>query len=250
MKNRQSPAALLAFIAAVAYSFIPCFARASPPSASPADAGVLSPHTGSPQRRAAVSGLAALVARLPESASGATGIRRIFGIVDDRTLEHATIGEGFETYFIDPKALLAGKLLGDSLYGSNEWRFIVMANGEGVGLITVAPVNGAWIMVEAGANALARETASVAARYEQQTPKPALRFVRSPQAVADFIEVRPAGTTDAKSKGIQPAYVPLMSARSTVADVAAPAAALSDAQLDDALRQSVRRGMRDIRVGH
>jgi hypothetical protein len=247
VKNHQRSAVLFGLFATIAFvlSSSPAYPSATP--ASPTDIGALSRQTGSSQRQAAIAGLAALVARLPESASGAGGIRHVFGIANDKTLSEATIGEGFETYLVDPKALLSGKRLGESLYGSNEWRFIVMSNGQGIGLITVARVNGAWAMVQAGASELARAIASTAASYRQQAPTARLRFVRSPQAVADFIEVRPP---DTKTNAGQPLYIPLMSARSSIAGAMSSAAALSDAQLDDALRQSVRRGMRDPRVGH
>lgn len=250
MKNRQWAAAWFSLPAAVVcvVSFSPACSNAA--SASAADTGLLAPQSESPQRRAAVAGLATLVARLPESASGAEGIRRLFGIADDRTLRQARIGEGFQTYLVDPKPLLSGKPVGESVYASGVWRFVVMANGQGIGLITVAPVNGAWTMVEAGASELARDIASVAARYEQQAPTARLRFVRSRQAVADFIEVRPAASPDAKGKLGEPLYVPLMSARTLAAAATATGTALTDAQLDDALRQSVRRAMRDPRVGH
>ncbi|MGG1946580.1 hypothetical protein AB1286_17465 [Trinickia sp. NRRL B-1857] len=250
MKNRQRSAALFGLFAIIACVFSSAPAYAGPTPASPTDIGVLSRQTGSPQRQAAIAGLATLVARLPESASGAGGIRHIFGIADDRTLSQATIGEGFETYLVDPKALLSGKRLGESLYGGDEWRFIVMSNGQGIGLITVARINGTWAMVQAGASELARAIASTAASYRQQAPTARLRFVRSQQAVADFIEVRPARTPDTKTNAGQPVYVPLMNARTGIAGSIESTAALSDAQLSDALRQSVRRGMRDPRVGH
>lgn len=250
MKNHQRSAALFGLFATIACIFSSLPAYPSPAPGSPTDIGALSRQTGSPQRQAAIAGLAALVARLPESASGAGGIRHIFGVADDKALSQATIGEGFETYLVDPKVLLSGKRLGESLYGSNEWRFIVMSNGQGIGLITVARVNGGWAMVQAGASELARAIASTAASYRQQAPTARLRFVRSPQAVADFIEVRPARGPDAETNAGQPIYVPLMSAQSGIAGAMPSAAALSDAQLDDALRQSVRRGMRDPRVGH
>lgn len=250
MKNRQRSAALFGLLTTIACVFSSSSACAGPTPPSPTDIGALSRQTGSLQRQAAVAGLATLVARLPESGSGAGGINRVFGSADDEALSHATIGEGFETYLVDPKALLSGKRIGESLYGSNEWRFIVMSKGRGIGLITVAKVDGAWAMVQAGASGLARAIASTAARYRQQAPTARLRFVRSPQAVADFIEVRPARTADMKTNAGRPVYVPLMSARNGITDSVASAAARSDAQLDEALRQSVKRGMRDPRVGH
>ncbi|RDU95706.1 hypothetical protein [Trinickia dinghuensis] len=249
MQDRRLRVAVLCLVAAAAtLSSLVC-AQSIPAPGQSNDIGVLSPAGGSAQRQAAEQGLATLARRLPASASG-VGANHIFDI-DDRQLGSAKIGDGFETYLVDPKRLLAGKLLGQSLYGSGEWRFVVVANGKGIGLITVALMNSKWTMVEAGASELASEIVSVAARYAQQNPGARLRFVRSPQAVADFIEVSaPSGAGAASA----PVYVPLASARATLAPNRAepitPRSALSDTELDGALRQRARLGMRDLRIGH
>lgn len=154
-------------------------------------------------------------------------------------------------YLVDPDALLSGKRLDQSLYGSGAWRFVVMLDGKGVGLITVAFMNGKWTMVEAGASELASELGTVSTRYAQHAPRAQLRFVRSQQAVADFIEVSPPAPD---ASATPPVYVPLASARALLerlhTNAAAPGATLSDAELGDVLRQSVPRGMRDPRFGH
>ncbi len=253
MRNRRLSAALLGSLA-IGVGALSTLARARPnalfrPSA---DIGALSPALGSPQRQAAEAGLARLTKRLSASASALhVQANRVFDTTGQRGLGKATIGDGFETYLVDPQALLSGKPLDQSLYGSGEWRFVVMANGKGIGLITVARMSGAWTMVEAGASELAGEITAVATQYAQQAPAAQLRFVRSQQAVADFIEVRSASTAGTTNS---PVYVPLASARAALAPREAsplmPGSALSDAQLDDALRQRVQRGMRDLRFGH
>ena len=249
MRDRRLQVAVLCLLAATATLSSFACAQSIPTPGQSGDIGVLSSAGNSAQRQAAERGLATLAKRLPASASAA-GTNRIFDI-DDRGLANAKIGDGFETYLVDPKKLLADKRLGQSLYGSGEWRFVVVANGRGIGLITVALMNGKWVMVEAGASELASEIVSVAARYAQQQPGARLRFVRSPQAVADFLEVSDPSGADAVNA---PVYVPLASARAMLAPAQAgsvpPGAALSDAQLDNALRQRVQRGMRDPRVGH
>jgi len=153
-------------------------------------------------------------------------------------------------YLVDPHALLSGKRLDQSLYGSGEWRFVVMLSGKGVGLVTVALMNGKWTMVEAGASELAGELDTISARYAQRAPQAQLRFVRSQQAVADFVEV--SGRAPSASAA-PPLYVPLASARTLLArlptNAAVPDSTLSDAELGDVLRQSVQRGMRDPRFG-
>lgn len=213
-------------------------------------AGAISPAQGSPQQQAATSGLSMLIDRLTSS-SHVPEVKRIFG-VDDRGLREATIGDGFETFMVDPQALLSGKAVDQSLYASGEWRFVVMARGKGIALITVARMNGHWTMVAAGANALAREIMSVTTRYARQSPDARLRFVRSPQAVADFIEI--SVPSDTASPNIRPTFVALASARSLLARHAPgaimPEAALSNTELTDMLRPSVQRGMGDPRFGH
>src|SRR5581483_12018958 len=112
-------------------------------------------------------GLENLIKRWSASASNAHA-HRIFHIAADGDLQRAAIGDGFEMYLVDPKMLLAGKRLDQSVYGSGEWRFIIMANGRGIGLLTVALMHGKWAVVEVGASELAGEIASVAAYYAQQ----------------------------------------------------------------------------------
>lgn len=258
-KHRSQAAWLsLLLLAVLATSSSWAFAQSITTAGTPADTGGFSPAYRSIQRQAAQAGLAAWAQRASASTSASasassagSGIDRIFGAGADRALSHAAIGDGFEIFLVDPRALLSGKHLAQSVYGSGEWRFVVVANGKGIGLITVAVMNGKWTMVEAGAHDLAGEIAPIAQRYEQRLPNARLRFVRSPQAVADFIEVSAPGSDDAASA---PVYVPLASARAMLAPaeahLLAPDAALSDAQLHAALRQRVQRGMRDPRFGH
>ena len=249
MGNRRLLAAWLCLLAAAAA--LPSLALARPTDETPrlADIGALSRASASAQRRAAEAGLAMLIERWHASGS-ALGESRIFDIADERALSAAVIGDGFETYLVDPDALLSGTPLSQSLYASGQWRFVVIANSKGVGLITVARMHGTWTMVEAGASELAGEIASVAARYAQ-SPTARLRFIRSRQAVADFIEVVMPSTPRGSSA---PFYIPLTSARVTLApDESGPiekASVLSETQAEAALRPHVQRGMRDPRIAH
>lgn len=255
MRNRRSMAMLLYSLASMAFSS-PAWTQPSAASAvSGALPGYLAQMRGSPQRQAAIAGLAALADRLPASAQP-TRENRIFNVDDYRVLRDATIGNGFEMYLVDSDALMAGKSVEQSLYGSGEWRFIVMRGGRGIGLVTVAQMNGQWKMVQAGASQLADELVSVAQRYAQQAPRPTLRFVRCQPAVADFIEVstQSASATPSMSTA-SPFYVPLAGARSkptTSAGTAAPSSSprLSEAELGDALRHRLQRGLRDPRFMH
>lgn len=250
MRIRRLAAVLLSSLAAGGcFSLVCVVARAAEAAtAQPTSAaapGALSPAMDTPQRQAAVDGLASLAAHLPAFAPS-SGAHRIFDVDDYRSLREATIGDGFETFLVDPHALVSGKRLHQVLYGSGVWRFVVMANGKGIGLITVARTNGKWSMVEAGASELANEVESIASQYARQSPQAQLRFVRSPQAVADFIEVSAANAAMPSS---EPVYLPLASARALLArartHATAPESTLSETALGDVLRPSVARGLSD-----
>jgi hypothetical protein len=243
MRNRRLPVQLLVSLLAAILAPI----ASAQPTAVAAQPSTI---RASPQRQAALAGLKTLVAHLPSAIPSAQA-NRIFSVDDYRQLSNATIGDGFEMYLVDPHALLSGKHLDQSLYGSGEWRFIVMLNGRGIGLITVASMNGKWTMVEAGASELASELGEVSTRYAQHAPKAQLRFVRSQQAVADFIEV---SSPTLSASPTPPVYVPLASARTMIerlhTNAVPPGSALSDAEFGDVLRQTVQRGIRDPRFGH
>lgn len=257
MRNRRLPTQLLISLAVEA---LPSFACGQPyaPPAQPDSAavleGTLSEAQASPQRQAALTGLRNLASHLSTQSSAGAG-NRIFNVDNYRALREATIGSGFEVYLADPSALQSGKRLDESLYGSGEWRFVVMANGKSVGLITVARMDGKWSMVQAGASELAEEIQSISTRYAQRLPQAKLRFVRCQQAVADFIEV---STQQAAASATAPVYIPLVSARAMLerghADAANPVvtteSVLSDAELSDRLRQSTRHAVGDPRFGH
>ncbi|MBU6489259.1 MAG: hypothetical protein KGQ57_15780 [Burkholderiales bacterium] len=253
MRNRRSMAMLLYSLVSTAFSSPACAQPIAASATTGAMPGYLAPMRASPQRQAAIAGLATLVARLP-TATQPTRENRIFDVDDYRALRDATIGNGFEMYLVDADALMAGKSVEQSLYGSGEWRFIVMQGGRGVGLVTVAQMNGQWKMVQAGASQLADELVAVADRYARLSPRPTLRFIRCQPAVTDVIEVLAQGTTPSSST-TRPFYVPLAGARSTPATSATTAAPLSSpplsqAELGDALRHRLQRGLRDPRFMH
>lgn len=146
---------------------------------------------GTPQREAAEHALRNLAERLTAN-EDRTGIDRVLAVGRYSELRHATLGDGFEVNLIDPAQLLAGEPIDACIHGTGQWRFIVVAEGKPVGLLTVTHMRDGWKWVEVGASELSEEVATVEARYARQTPAPRLRFVRSLQAVADFIEVTPA----------------------------------------------------------
>jgi hypothetical protein len=214
---------------------------------SPSPLSTFCEALGTPQRQAALDGLRTLTNRLINSPDAAHATR-IMAVDDYRALREASIGSGFEINLIDPDALLAGKDIDSSTHGSGVWRFVVMLGGKTVGLVTVARVQGKWQWVEAGASDMAREVMNVVTRYAGLASSPQLRFIRSLQGVADFIEVIPSANADPSSS---PLYVQLFSNRPAPDEVGgALTPALNEAQLISDLRASVRRGMRDPRFMH
>jgi hypothetical protein len=209
---------------------------------------------GTPQREAAEHALRNLADRLAAN-EDRTGIDRVMAVRSYSELRHATLGDGFEVNLIDPAQLLAGEPIDACIHGTGQWRFIVLAEGKPVGLLTVTHMHDGWKRVEVGASELAKEVATVEARYARQTPAPGLRFVRSLQAVADFIEVSPAPVS---GQPVKAQYIPLRSARVSLgnprADASATAAAaappLAEPEMAAFLRARVRSGMRDLRYMH
>ncbi|HTI16500.1 MAG TPA: hypothetical protein VL598_02415 [Trinickia sp.] len=206
------------------------------------------PTSRTPQRQAAEAALRQLRDRLLADATQSGANRVMAGT--DSDLRSATLGDGFEVNLVDPVALLTGKPLETCIRPTGQWRFIVLASGKPIGLLTIARMGGSWKMVEAGASQLAQEIAAVEASYSAQSPRPSLRFVRSLQAVADFMEV-----TFAPMSGgdVQSSYVLLSSARAALnveqADAlnAVPVETLSASELEDRLKARVALGLQDVR---
>lgn len=203
-------------------------------------------------RAAAKQGLLTLARRLA-SLPQTGNAPRIMAVSRYADLQRASIGYGFQVNLLDPRTLLSGGSLAASARASGEWRFVVMLDGQPVGLITVAQVRNHWQMVSAGASELARDVMLVVSRYADTTPAVPLRFMRSLQGVADFIEVgSPApGTPGA------PAYIDLSTVREalqqtpgTPRTAALELQPLPESQLMPALRANVRRGMLTPRFTH
>ncbi|CAN7263800.1 hypothetical protein LJR230_001054 [Trinickia sp. LjRoot230] len=218
--------------------------------------GIIAIARGTPQRQAAEQALRTL-ADHPLAHSSGRYAGRILAVDRDDALRRATIGYGFEMYVIDPGPLLAGDGIDASLRHTGVWRFVVLLDDSAVGLITVAKLQGRWQMVEVGAAALAADIADVITSYEASQPPPRMRFVRSEQGHADFVEVMPPAVSGSPA---EPGYVPLLSARSLAATgagatqqnglAAVKRAAMSEQDILPVLRESVRRGMVDPRFDH
>jgi hypothetical protein len=245
--QKARPHSILAPAVAI---FISCFAPAQSSYATtdstPAPSSIATAQ-GTPQREAAERALRNLANRLTAN-ENRTGVDRVMAARHYSELQNATLGDGFEVNLIDPAQLLAGEPLDACIHGTGQWRFIVVSEGKPVGLLTVTHTRDGWKWVEAGASELAAEVTTVEARYAGQTPAPRLRFVRSLQAVADFIEVTPAPVS---GQSVEAQYVPLKSARVSQDKLGADAApTLAEPEITAFLRTRVRSGMQDIRFMH
>jgi hypothetical protein len=207
---------------------------------------------GTPQRDAAERTLAALA----EHAVGndeSRSLGRIFALDSPGAMRDTAIGYGFEIYLIDAASVLAGNSIDKSLRRTGVWRFLVLHGDRPIGLATVARVRGQWKTVQMGGAGLAADISDAVRDYLSDPSAPRLRFIRSEQGLADFIEVVAHG---------EPTYLPLLSAqqlalssRSDSAAGASPATAtkreaLSEHRIIDALRASIQRGMNDPRFSH
>jgi hypothetical protein len=248
MRTRRACHALLQALVLTSAVF---FGQHVAAAAQPVADSAVSNEEAAP-RAAAQQGLITLARRLaslPETGSAP----RIMAVSRYADLQHASIGYGFQVNLLDPRTLLSGGSLAASARASGEWRFVVMLDGQPVGLITVAQMRNHWQMVSAGASELARDIMVVVSRYAARTPVAPLRFLRSLQGVADFIEIGAPvdGTPTA------PAYIDLSTVRAALRQASGePRTAelelqpVPEAQLIPALRANVRRGMVTPRFTH
>ena len=102
-------------------------------------------------------------------------------------LRTATIGYGFQMYTQNAAAVRT-RSLDQTLVPTGLWRFLVMAGGRPVGLLTLARVSGQWRVVEVGAAKLAEDLDAMASRHAAKGAL-RLRFVRITSAHLDLLEV-------------------------------------------------------------
>lgn len=127
-----------------------------------------------------------------------------FPLAGKASPDNAVIGHGFQVYSVPPMTLVNSSALRPVIAPMGVWRFVMVADGSPVALITVAKVEGNWRAVSMGGAQLAAEVHRV---MEQWPPQEGYnhRFVRIFQARADFIEI----TTNDKLTG----FVPLTASR-------------------------------------
>jgi hypothetical protein len=207
------------------------------PAQSEPDFSVQATRMSSPVRTAAVQALRGFAAQF-DADKGTVPPGFPFDVRDAGDLQAATVGYGFQVYDADPTSLMAGESLDRSVHPTATWRFCVMLDGRPVGLMTVAQGASGWEAVSMGGAGLAKEVDAVV--YARAGKPPAqLRYVRVPQATADFIEV---GSADSAR------FVPLQAARESLRLAASDKgvdASLADAQLQPQLRDAVSRNLAD-----
>lgn len=213
---------------------------AQPGASAPPSFVVPGTQASGPAHAAAVQALHDFTAGLRQGQSLPPGFP--LAVSDAAQLGQASIGWGFAVNDVEPADLQAGHSLAASAQPIGQWRYAIMLHGSPVGLLTLQHTAGGWEPVSFGGVGLGQEINAVVARYGH-APATRLRYVRVPQATADFIEV---------SQGTGPArYAPLRAARESLrASVPALAAGssssgasalLDEAQFAPGLRQIVAR---------
>lgn len=153
--------------------------------------------------------------------------------VDDTgKLAGATIGWGFAVNDVLPADLAADADLAAAARPTGQWRYAIMLHGKPIGLVTVVDTGDGWQAVSFGAATLSADIDTLV-RQRAGDPDMTLRYVRVPQATADFIEV--------SRHGAPARYVPLQAARASLhLDRATPR---TGADLVPALREAARRNL-------
>ena len=153
--------------------------------------------------------------------------------------DDAEVHHGFQVYTVSPVELMRGTDLTPLLTPTGLWRFVVLAEGQPVSLVTVAQVEGKWTAVSVGGAILAGEVSRVMEKWPVKDGY-SHRFLRVYQARADFIEI----FRDNRSIG----FVPLIAARETFGITGGldPAAVLHDSEVLKSLKHIVYQRMTGI----
>lgn len=152
-------------------------------------------------------------------------------------LRNVKAGWGFQVYDVDPAVLSSNLSLEVSARPTGIWRYAVTLHGRTVGLVTMARSARGWEVVSMGGSKLANDIDGVVGRYGMSAGTQ-LRYVRVPQATADFIQVK---------RGMEPAqFAPLQATRRMLSSSSrlqtrelAGDALLSGNDLKTTLRQTV-----------
>lgn len=159
-----------------------------------------------PAQRAAVLGLRSFATRFTGEA-GTLPQGFPLDVHDVGELRHARIGWGFQIYDVTQVALMSGADMEAAAQPTGIWRYQIILHDRPVGLLTLAKTSQGWEVVSVGGAGLVNDIETVVGAYAGGTHTQ-FRYVRVPQATADFIQVK---------QGAAPArYAPLQAARGTL----------------------------------
>lgn len=184
MKTRYLIPAGFALLAGIA-----CAANAATPVAE-ADFAAAPARVATPARSSAEAALHQFAAQF-RSEAGTLPQGFPLELDDVAQLQNASLGYGFQVYDVDAASLAGGASLSDAARATGTWRFAVSLNGRSVGLVTMVQDGAQWQAVSFGGAGLVKDMDAV---VRAQVRGAQLRYLRLPQATADFIEVRGNGT--------------------------------------------------------
>lgn len=180
MKSRYLIPAGLALLAGMA-----CTAQAAAPLAE-ADFAAPAARVETPARSSADAALRQFAAQFRgEAGTLPPGFPLQVGDVAE--LADTSLGYGFQVYDVDANSLAAGNSLSAAARATGTWRFAVLRQGRPIGLVTLVQEGKQWQAVSFGGAGLVQEMDAV---IQAQARGSQLRYLRLPQATADFIEVR------------------------------------------------------------
>lgn len=150
-------------------------------------------------------------------------------------LKQVKLGWGFAVNDVQPSSVRAHLGLEAGAQPIGQWRYAIMLRDQPVGLLTMEYTPGGWQLASIGGASLSADINALVTRYGA-APGARLRYVRVPQATADFIEVK---------QGVAPVrYAPLHAARASLHLTAAASENLLDpADLEPRLREAVARNV-------
>ncbi len=129
------------------------------------------------------------------------------GFLNKAQIDGATLGKGFQVFYISPNQLLDQELSQDIaslVRPTNMWQFLIVTGEKAASLLTVDFVENRWISVSLGASGLSAELGSILEAWPRSAGYQ-YRLIKAYQAKSDFIEV----FLDGKTLGM----VPLTSGR-------------------------------------
>lgn len=184
-----------------------------------------------PTQAAALHALRGLTAMVGTGRAFPAGFPLAISSVDD--LRQLQLGWGFEVNDVAPSQLKAGVPIEQAARGNGQWRYALLSHGKPVGLVTVQRGAQGWQVVSFGGAGLSQDIQRLLDRYPGRNVH--FRYVRFPQAGADFIEVRQGAAP--------PMYAPLRAAQASLGAALGRPGLYSAAELLPVLRTATARNI-------